>query len=110
MKKQYNYCIDKALPYKPQWNVEQVESNRDLRQNLHKTLNHCDVIVLCKLATQKIQPTVDDAIAVVENIKHEMAKTYSIVCETEVQKAIAKTVDNVLEDVLTAMRGLKEGK
>ena len=42
--------------------------------------------------------------------RNELSKMYSIVCETEPQKAIAKTVDNVLDEIITALRGEGQGK
>ena len=45
----------------------------------------------------------DATLEIVKRVRKELAHTYSIVCETEPQKAIARTVDNVLDDLLTEL-------
>lgn len=83
------------------WHIE--EDEYEWREDSFTTIPYYVQMLLLK-------PTIDDAIKVVEEIKQDMAKTYSIVCETIPQKAIATTVDNILYDILTALKGLKEGK
>jgi len=62
-----------------------------------------DLALLCELAEkgERYEKAVKEKRA-------ELAKTYAIVCETEIQKALAKTIDNVLDGIITEAEG--EGK
>jgi len=48
---------------------------------------------------ERLQKT-DTTLEIVKEKRADLAKMYEVVCETEPQKAIARTVDNVLEEII----------
>jgi hypothetical protein len=51
---------------------------------------------------ERLQKT-DTTLEIVKEIRADLAKMYAVVCETDPQKAIARTVDNVLEEIIQEM-------
>jgi len=51
----------------------------------------------------------DRAVRIVQEEKDSCKRTYAIVCENETQKAIAETVDNILEYLIKKIKGEIEG-